>query len=173
MIDTSNTAMKNLDLPPHIHIRIVTYLNYIYSGMDSQKELKSFFEAISPALKDEVCRHIFAVALRENPLLQYCKSFNEKIIKNIKLVNCLPEEVLIQQDDPMGDWFLISKGDCEVYVKDGSQDKYVRSLFPGMYFGEISILRQSKRTATVKSKTYSTIGKVEITFFMDLMSTFP
>lgn len=64
IIDTSNTAMKNLDLPPSIHVRIVTYLNYIYPGMDQQKELLLFFQAISPSLKDEVCRHIFAVALK-------------------------------------------------------------------------------------------------------------
>ena len=30
MIDTSNTAMNHLKLPKDIHVRIVTYLNYIY-----------------------------------------------------------------------------------------------------------------------------------------------
>lgn len=34
MIDTSNTAMKHLKLPTPIHVRIVTYLNYIYQGKD-------------------------------------------------------------------------------------------------------------------------------------------
>ena len=34
MIDTSNTAMNHLKLPKPIHVRIVTYLNYIYQGKD-------------------------------------------------------------------------------------------------------------------------------------------
>jgi len=36
MIDTSNTAMNHLKLPKDIHVRIVTYLNYIYQGKDQQ-----------------------------------------------------------------------------------------------------------------------------------------
>lgn len=60
IIDTSNTAMKNLKLPSDIHSRIVTYLNYTYDSMDQQKELKFFFDTMSPNLKDEVVRFIFA-----------------------------------------------------------------------------------------------------------------
>jgi hypothetical protein len=91
MIDTSNTAMKNLKLPAPTHTKIVAYLNYIYLSMDQQKELRTFFDSISPTLMDEVVVYIFAYALRKNRMLRFCKTLNEQIICSIKLVCCVPE----------------------------------------------------------------------------------
>jgi hypothetical protein len=69
--------MKNLKLPSDIHSRIVTYLNYTYDSMDQQKELKFFFDTMSPNLKNEVVRFIIAQSLRINPLLKAHPSFNQ------------------------------------------------------------------------------------------------
>ena len=87
--------MKNLRLPSDIHSRIVTYLNYTYDSMDQQKELKFFFDTMSPNLKNEVVRFIIAQSLRINPLLKTHPSFNQQIIHSIKLINCVPEQALI------------------------------------------------------------------------------
>ena len=87
------------------------------------------------------------------------------------MINCVPEQSLTVQDDPPGDWFLIYKGDCEVFVKDFTyKDRFVKALFPGMYFGEISIITNQNRTATVKSKNYATIGQTEIQKFQECLS---
>jgi len=43
---------------------------------------------------------------------------------------------------------LISRGDVEVHVIHGTlQEIFVRNLFPGMFFGEVSILKECPRTA--------------------------
>jgi hypothetical protein len=45
--------------------------------MDQQKELKFFFDTMSPNLKNEVVRFIIAQSLRINPLLKAHPSFNQ------------------------------------------------------------------------------------------------
>lgn len=61
-----------------------------------------------------------------------------------------------------------------MYVKDFTyKDRFVRALFPGMFFGEISILTYQNRTATVKSKNYSTLGSCEHQKFIDYLVNFP
>lgn len=77
VINTSNTAMKHLKLPPATHSKIIAYLNYISDSKDRQNELKTFLESISPSLMSEVVFFIFAQALSKNRMLRYCRSFNE------------------------------------------------------------------------------------------------
>ena len=70
--------------------------------------------------------------------------------------------------------FLIAKGDCTVWVKNHVKDNvYVRQLCQGDYFGEISILTDSVRTATVKSSNYCTMACIKKRVFHDLCNSFP
>ena len=49
----------------------------------------------------------------------------------------------------------------------------MRTLNPGQHFGEIALLTGSKRTATIQTKNYSTIGMVSQENFNELLHIFP
>ena len=57
-------------------------------------------------------------------------------------------EILVQQGDPADDFFLIVEGSFDTKV-DGDS---VRTMAPGESFGEIGLLRDTERTATVEAK---------------------
>ena len=46
-------------------------------------------------------------------------------------------------------------------------------LKPGQHFGEIALLTKSKRSATIQTKNYSTIGMVSEDNFKELLHIFP
>jgi len=70
--------------------------------------------------------------------------------------------------------FLIAKGDCTVWVNDHmKRETYVRQLNQGEFFGEISIIRSTLRTATVKSNNYCTMASLSKAIFFDLCGIFP
>jgi CRP-like cAMP-binding protein len=62
--------------------------------------------------------------------------------------------------------YLISQGSCAVSVYDHSKtkmaltDMHVRTLGVSDYFGEISLVYDGVRTATVTTTNYCTIGKL-------------
>ncbi|MFO0947746.1 MAG: cyclic nucleotide-binding domain-containing protein [Planctomycetota bacterium] len=60
-----------------------------------------------------------------------------------------PGTVIIRQGDPPGRFYIIDEGTVEVFV-DGV---FRRDLAAGEWFGEVALLHDTPRTATVKAKT--------------------
>lgn len=58
--------------------------------------------------------------------------------------------------------YVIAKGACQVSIMDEKKinRKIKKTLRPGDYFGEISLIFGCKRTATVESSKYSTLAKL-------------
>lgn len=52
---------------------------------------------------------------------------------------------------------------------ENMQIKYIKSIFPGDYFGEVAMLKECSRTATVKSKGYTTCASLEYERFEKLL----
>lgn len=72
---------------------------------------------------------------------------------------------------------MISSGDCEIFVNDwthkDNKELYVRSLYQGMYFGEIALMNNTVRSATVKSRNFCVIGRISGAHFQNILFKFP
>mmetsp|Transcript_29533 Transcript_29533/g.44946 ORF Transcript_29533/g.44946 Transcript_29533/m.44946 type:complete len:100 (-) Transcript_29533:2161-2460(-) len=53
------------------------------------------------------------------------------------------------------------------------KEEFVKQIFQGEFFGEISVIRKALRTATVKSSNYCTMACLNKTIFFDLCGIFP
>lgn len=56
---------------------------------------------------------------------------------------------------------------------DDKIDRFQRNLTPGTFFGEIALVFGCNRTATVKSKTYCTLAKLDDDAFDEINLHFP
>ncbi len=76
------------------------------------------------------------------------------IIRGFKLRRHEPGEVLMIEGEPGDSLFILADGTVRVYVRrpDG-RSVQVRELYRSEFFGEISILREEPRTATLTCKT--------------------
>ena len=70
-----------------------------------------------------------------------------------------PEEELITQGTNGECMYFLAKGDCEVFVIDEfRKQKYHDLMRSGRHFGEIALLYNTLRTATIRARNYSTIS---------------
>jgi CRP-like cAMP-binding protein len=95
-----------------------------------------------PSVADELKKVPLFSGLSQRQLRQLAKDFNERRVK--------PGTALIRQGEMSGiDCFVIAEGEASVQV-DGAE---VDRLGPGDYFGELALVTEQVRTASVVALT--------------------
>ncbi|CAI2375579.1 unnamed protein product [Moneuplotes crassus] len=172
--DIITTAMKNLNLPEELQTKVTGFLTYTERFLDSQTELKSFLDMISPSLRQEVIISIFSETLRYNPIFQENDTLIDYLTKKLKTQIHMPEDPIITQGEVAENIFFIGRGECEVSVTNhNSITDVVKKVKPGDVFGEVALLCGCRRTASVKTTNYSTLAKIDKPTFKDMCVQFP
>lgn len=115
---------------------------------------------ISPSLKERVLKHIFSDILKKNELFGENESLVKFVTRKLDTRILLPEYSVINQGEKGENLYFIAKGECTVAVTDhkGIKNYTNPPLRTGAVFGEIALLTNSDRTASVKTSMYSTIA---------------
>lgn len=74
--------------------------------------------------------------------------------------------------------YLINDGFCKVHIygrtdKGKVEDHTLRMLKRGDHFGEIALIHDSHRTASVTAQNYSTLGKLTLKTVYNVLKNFP
>lgn len=133
--------MKNLSLPELLQTKIIGFLSYTQSFLDSQNELKEFFDTVSPSLRQEVIQVIFKDTLMHNSLINFDPNMVEFLTKKLEAKIHMPDDQIITQGETGKYIYFISTGECEVSVRDhNSVTEVVGVMGKGILFGEVALL---------------------------------
>jgi uncharacterized protein YhbP (UPF0306 family) len=81
----------------------------------------------------------------------------ETLAARLEPVRAGAGEVLVRQGAPADKFFIIVEGEVEVLREEGGAARAVARLGPGQFFGEMAILRDTPRAATVRATTATTL----------------
>lgn len=102
--------------------------------------------------------------------------FLPSIVERLDTSLMLPHNpVLIQsQDEPDKSLYYVGKGDCKVTVRNQrGKEIIVGKLFEGAHFGEIAMIYNCERTATVYSMNYNTFAFMRLPLYRRLVQDYP
>ncbi len=116
-----------------------------------------------------------AEMLRNIPLFAGLPRARLKLIAyTAEVVHFEPGEVIVQQGDPADAVFIIAEGEGEVLVKaDDGHDVRLGSVGRHSLLGEIAVLCNGRRTATVRTKDRVVTLKISAQVFLDLLRQSP
>ena len=97
----------------------------------------------------------------------------DQLLPDWKIKLFLPEDKIIRQGDRAESLFFLAQGECDVLVSDEmNTDKYTATLKPSSYFGEVALIKNCTRTASVYSKNYTTCAELKKEIFEKLLKRF-
>ncbi len=109
--------------------------------------------------------------LERLPLFQGCEPmFLNAVIMSLESRAFSAGETIINAGDTAGEMYLICRGSAEVTDKSGQHLNHLRE---GDYFGEISLLMPTPRTANVKATTQCDLFVLEKSAFCRIMQDNP
>lgn len=95
-------------------------------------------------------------------------------MKYIEIVSFPPEHYVVEQEGEAGFMYFVKDGELAVKVRDENHlEEYVNLLRPGSIFGEVSLISNCRRTATVECRNYCTMAQLSSSHFKEMCKKFP
>ncbi len=94
----------------------------------------------------------------------------EAIAGHLGQVNVSAGTTIVRQGGPAEKFFIIIDGTVDVIREEGGSERVVNTLGPGQFFGEVAILRDMPRTATVRAVTEVSLLTMDADTFRSLIS---
>jgi CRP/FNR family cyclic AMP-dependent transcriptional regulator len=92
----------------------------------------------------------------------------------VEVLNCVQSGTLVREGQPGDSMFLILEGVMRVYIKTkGGEILFLRMLEAGDAFGEVALLNQAARSASVEAVQNSVLIKITSASLQKLMSEQP
>ena len=79
-------------------------------------------------------------------------------------------DVLVRQGAPADKFFIIVDGEVDVIREDGGVERVVATLGAGQFFGELAILRDAPRSASVRATAPTTLLTMDRHTFRGLVA---
>eukprot|EP00760_Papus_ankaliazontas_P017586 PhM_4_TR17331/c0_g1_i1/m.65710/K04950/CNGA3; cyclic nucleotide gated channel alpha 3 len=171
-MDGINDYMKYKRIPQDLQVEVRNYYTYLWKsgkGLDKNKVL----DDLPPYLKNKMNLILNSEIIRKVPLFQQCKDdteFIQEVVKCLKPRVCLPNSFVVRKGEVGSEMYFISRGELNVVSDD---DKVVFTLKDGGFFGEIALLYDTKRTASIVARTYCDMFVLTKEDFRKVMRKFP
>lgn len=84
-----------------------------------------------------------------------------------------PGEIVFREGDPGECAYFIHSGEVEVLRKDQGEEKILARLGQDQYFGEMALLKNAPRNATIRAVTQTQVAVLGKRNFLTLLSVMP
>jgi hypothetical protein len=184
---TQQSEMKDFmeSISPSLESSVCKYIffvavnqNQLLHKLMRQKDNLDFIGKMKYKKNKDV--YLYEKIIKKKDLPVEAVNFYNDIISRMKIKFEEPEARIIKQNDSLQEnnfLFFIERGGCIVQINDKdkmrNKSKKVRGLYPGDYFGEIAFLYNSRRSTSVTSTNYTTLGRIAENDVKHLFETYP
>jgi cAMP-dependent protein kinase regulator len=139
----------------------------------SEADRKYEYEAKHNVEKSDRTKEFLRRAIMRNSLFQHLDSKQlDAIVDSMFRVEAKPGDHIIRQGDRGDFFYVVEKGCCEVFVRKAGSAESVNvndPKLPGLSFGELALLYNAPRNATVSATVACTLWAVGRKVFQEIV----
>ncbi len=162
--------MRHYKIPERIQQSVFDYYRHLMDNHFSSNDNQVISE-LPHVLKSELQIYMNMRLIKNTFIFKSCSHSCLKIIASaLKQKSYAPGEYIINVGDIGYDIFIISHGIVSITAEDGSP---LAILQEGQFFGEVSLLQETKRTANAIAESYCDIYTLDKDSFIAITSSYP
>ena len=171
-MDSVNDYMAYKHIPDELQNEVRSYYRYLWKsgkGLDNNKVM----DELPAYLRNKMSLCLNRQIIQRVPLFQDCKDdddFISEVVKYLKPRVCLPNSYVVRKGETGMEMYFVSRGELNVV---GDDQHVIFSLADGGFFGEIALLYDTKRTASIVARTYCDMYILTKDDFTKVMKKFP
>nr|CAH8867744.1 unnamed protein product [Trichobilharzia regenti] len=155
--------------PRALRRRIAGYYEHRYKGkMFNEKEILG---ELSECLREQIINYNCRALVASVPIFANAdQNFVSEVIVKLKQEVFQPGDLIIKEGTYGTKMYFIQEGVVNIITKDGV---LATRLSDGCYFGEICLLTNARRVASVEAETYCTLYSLDQKHFYDVLENYP
>jgi hypothetical protein len=166
-----NTFLKYRNMPPELTKRINDYYDYLWESRRGYDE-SSVVDELPFSLKIQVATELHRDIIAKVPIFAGASpAFIRDIILHMVSVVFTPGDYVVRKGEIGDEMYFISRGSVDVVSEDESI--VFATLQEGAFFGEISLLLSTPRTATIKARDYCDLYSLNKETFERVLAKYP
>uniref|UniRef100_A0A1I8FXG6 Cyclic nucleotide-binding domain-containing protein n=1 Tax=Macrostomum lignano TaxID=282301 RepID=A0A1I8FXG6_9PLAT len=156
-------------LPRALRQRIANYYEHRYQGkMFNENDILS---ELSECLREQIINYNCRALVAAVPFFTYAdQDFVSEVVTRLKYEVFQPGDLIIKEGTIGTKMYFIQEGIVDIITKDG---EVATSLSDGSYFGEICLLTNARRVASVRAETYCNLYSLERENFLSVLDNYP
>ena len=169
-LDQVETFMNSYRIPTLVKSKVRAYYHYVWKKHKGRLDT-SLLEMLPGKLKSELNFSINQTVIER---VSFLKTASRELLEDIMLALehrvFVPDERIFRAGDPGDCLYMIHAGQVEVLTAEGN---HIAHLSEGSVFGEIALISEGSRTATIKANTYCDLYALPKKDFLHIVSAYP
>ncbi|XP_017483037.1 PREDICTED: potassium/sodium hyperpolarization-activated cyclic nucleotide-gated channel 3-like [Rhagoletis zephyria] len=156
-------------LPRDLRIRIGDYFEHRYQGKFFNEEV--ILDELSERLREDVINYNCRALVASVPFFANADTdFVNSIVTKLKYEVYQPGDIIIKEGTIGNKMYFIQEGIVDIVMING---EVATSLSDGSYFGEICLLTNARRVASVRAETYCNLFSLSVEHFNSVLDMYP
>ncbi len=170
-LDKIMAFVKYNHIPGPLQKKVREYYTHLWEVRRGQDDA-GILTDLPKSLKTEIALFINRPIVEKVPFLSGAsEELIRAIVLNLSPMVAMPAEVLFRQGERGDNMFFISRGAVEIVSPD--EKTVYATLTEGNFFGEIALILDSPRTATVRCQDYTDLYTISRATFEGILKDFP
>jgi len=170
-VQAVNQYLFQRNLPDDLNNKVKEYYEYLWSRYKGHRE-REFFDDIPVPLRLEILKNLTKEFINKAPLFKYStESLQNALLLSLKKQTYPPDCNITFEGDIGKEIYFIAKGNMKIISVN--KNKEYGDLIAGDYFGDISLLLNEKRTASVRTLDYCDVFCLDKEDFLRIKDEYP